>query len=295
MNSRRISTTETAKLIRKHLKNTFPNIKFYVTSSKYSGGASISIDWVDGPTTDDVDAVAQLFSGANFDGMIDLKVYNRHWLMPDGTVQLATYQGTEGSRGSIPTREYIQPHPKAELVSFGSDFIFTNRKTSPALVREAAEVFHAQTGWDIPEIKVSSGCYLGSSMKKDIDTAYYVYTPKTINGGAHFQTLDREYNAFLAKYSNYEIPATTKQETQAVFEEAIDEAVEQVEEAAKNPAAHKVTHEGTWTWVKFDKKHVGDIRQALKSKGFRFSGKRLAWYARQTIETSKVDAIIASA
>ena len=94
---RYLTCAETAKEIRKALHVAFPLFKaFSVRSSVYSGGASISIRWTDGPNAHDVDAVAGHFSGASFDGMIDLKSYHDSDL-------------------------------NGERVHFGADYVFTYR------------------------------------------------------------------------------------------------------------------------------------------------------------------------
>lgn len=98
-----LSCAETAALVRKALKESFPEIKFGVRSKTYSMGASITVSWTDGPNNKQVDAVIQRFSGASFDGSIDLKSYHRSVL--DG-------------------RE----------VHFGADFIFTNREHSDGVI-----------------------------------------------------------------------------------------------------------------------------------------------------------------
>ena len=103
--ARHISVTETAKLVRKALKHNFPGYKFSVRSKSYSGGASIDVDWTDGPTTPDVDKVIRVFSGATFEGMVDLKSYH------DSIVSHA--DGT------------------AETVSYGADYVFSHRTLSP--------------------------------------------------------------------------------------------------------------------------------------------------------------------
>ena len=76
METKYISCTETAKLIRKDLKNAFPNTKFSINSMSYSGGASVSIDWIDGAGVDEVEKIINKYKGASFDGMQDLKSYN---------------------------------------------------------------------------------------------------------------------------------------------------------------------------------------------------------------------------
>ena len=48
--SRYISPTDVAKLVRKDLRATFGGVKFSVRTSKYSGGSSINVSWEDGPT-----------------------------------------------------------------------------------------------------------------------------------------------------------------------------------------------------------------------------------------------------
>lgn len=104
--SKSISCADTAKLIRQALKEAFPGVKFSVRSSTYSGGASIYVNWTDGPNVAQVEAVSKTFSGAYFDGMQDLKG--------------STYALLDG-----------------EVVRFGADFIFSNRTHSPALVAKA--------------------------------------------------------------------------------------------------------------------------------------------------------------
>lgn len=101
-----LTCADTAKLLRTALKNAFPGVKFSVRSDTYSGGASIRVRWTDGPFTKDVDAIAQRYAGATFDGSIDLKEYH---------TDLVHFEGEEMPR----------------LVRFGSDFVFTDRDISP--------------------------------------------------------------------------------------------------------------------------------------------------------------------
>src|SRR5262245_14811901 len=125
-----LSCAETAKLIRAQLKTEFPGVKFSVKSKTYSGGASITVGWTDGPTGKAVDEVVQVFSGAGFDGMIDMKYSKTAWLMPDGSATFRKTEGTTGSMGSVPSDQEMQPSFKAEAVHFGADYVFTKRSYS---------------------------------------------------------------------------------------------------------------------------------------------------------------------
>lgn len=68
-----ISKTDTAKLVREALKKQFPGVKFGVTCGR---GSVVNVRWEDGPTTKMVQRATSKFSGADFDGMQDLKTYH---------------------------------------------------------------------------------------------------------------------------------------------------------------------------------------------------------------------------
>lgn len=122
-----IPVTETAKMMRLVLKETFPGVKFGVRSSSYSGGSSINVGWTDGPNEAQVKAAVDVFKGAYFDGQIDYKGYRKHLL--DG----------------VPT-------------SFGGDFIFYSRENSDEAIARAVEVVKAQNmeGHDAAMITVEA-------------------------------------------------------------------------------------------------------------------------------------------
>ena len=103
-NRRSLSVAETAKLVRQALKDAHPGVKFSVRSHSYAGGASIRVGWTDGPTQREVEATAQRYKGASFDGMADSMSYH--------DTLLSTENG-------------------AELVSFGADFVSCSRTISP--------------------------------------------------------------------------------------------------------------------------------------------------------------------
>jgi len=67
---------EAAKCIRKELKKEFPFTKFSVKSDAFSGGTSVDVRWIDGPTTDSVKGIVDKYQYGHFDGMIDLYEYS---------------------------------------------------------------------------------------------------------------------------------------------------------------------------------------------------------------------------
>lgn len=89
----RLDTPEVAKLVRKDLRQHFPGVKFSVRSRSYAGGSSIDVRWTDGPKPGDVNAVVNRYQGADFDGMIDLKVDREPTLMAneDGSYEEVRY------------------------------------------------------------------------------------------------------------------------------------------------------------------------------------------------------------
>lgn len=110
--TRYISLADTNKAIRAALKDKFPGVKFSVRGKSYSGGASTSIYWTNGPTSRQVNEVVSHFEGATFDGMIDLK--STRYAMENG-----------------------------ERVHYGADYIFTHREVTPEFVESCKAAYEA--------------------------------------------------------------------------------------------------------------------------------------------------------
>ena len=142
---RYISCVDTAKMIRKVLKLKFPKTKFFVRSSQYAGGASIDIDWIDGPTIYDVGEVTQNYAGSGFDPMIDLRFSYNAYLMPDNELIAIETNGTYGSMGTYPSITAVNIPPEAEKVHFMADHVFTKRAHSRALCERVASAFSDET------------------------------------------------------------------------------------------------------------------------------------------------------
>lgn len=69
---RTTDAAEAAKEIRQVLKMAFPGQKFEVKSKNYSGGDSINISYVNGPTRKEVERYVRDFEYGQFDGMTDM-------------------------------------------------------------------------------------------------------------------------------------------------------------------------------------------------------------------------------
>ena len=118
--ARYLTVVETAKLVRKALKHEFPGTKFSVRSDSYAGGASVEVEWTDGPTLRRVQKIANLYRGAEFDGMTDSMSYHQSLIAgPDGNV---------------------------EEVSFGADFAPCQRTLSDAYKARLATKLEELTG-----------------------------------------------------------------------------------------------------------------------------------------------------
>lgn len=75
-NPKKSSAANCAQAIREELKAVFPGIKFTVKSDNFSGGNSVSIGWVDGPTTQEVAKITGKYQYGHFNGMEDIYEYS---------------------------------------------------------------------------------------------------------------------------------------------------------------------------------------------------------------------------
>jgi hypothetical protein len=118
---------------------------------------------MDGPSQRAVEQRIDILAGSGFDGSIDLKYSKYHWLLPDGSVQVARFEGTEGSGGDHPRVEYAKPHPEAKLVQF-ADHISCQRVVSEAFLERAVAQLQKRFGGLAPVVYLhayeSMGAYL---------------------------------------------------------------------------------------------------------------------------------------
>lgn len=126
-----LSAAETGKLVRLALVKAFPGVKFSVKKD----GTCLRVEWIDGPTQNEVDAVSGQFAGGRFDGSIDYAYNVTHWLLADGSAIVAKSEGTENQRSYHAPINNPQPEG-AIKVSFGARFVFAQRRLSPALTSQ---------------------------------------------------------------------------------------------------------------------------------------------------------------
>lgn len=63
---------ETAKMIRKELKQAFPLTRFSVKSDSFAGGNSVDVSWDNGPVTDAVRSIVDKYQYGHFNAMEDI-------------------------------------------------------------------------------------------------------------------------------------------------------------------------------------------------------------------------------
>lgn len=119
--TKHISCTETAALLRTHLKRQFPQTKFSV--SKRPSGSSIRVNWTNGASQKEVESVCNRYEGARFDGMTDLKSY---------------VHATDPITG--------------EEIQYGADFIFPSRSYTRAALEPIVKAVCDEAGWPCWEI-----------------------------------------------------------------------------------------------------------------------------------------------
>ena len=74
---------ETAKIMKRALRQRFPAVRFSVRLSRGTGWGNCSVRWTDGPSTKLVQEVTKHFQGSGFDGMTDSS-YQIENKLPDG-------------------------------------------------------------------------------------------------------------------------------------------------------------------------------------------------------------------
>jgi hypothetical protein len=131
------SLVAAAKNIRIELARAFPGIKFSVKTSRFSGGDSIRINWTDGPTSAQVDEIANQYEAGDFDGMTDCYNYRKDHAWTDAFGD-AKYVST--------SRDY-----SPALVQIAIDYLWD--KYRPEAAKVTPEEFETGKTWSIIIIK----------------------------------------------------------------------------------------------------------------------------------------------
>ena len=72
INVRKMDIAEAAKVLRKELKQTFPETKFNVRIERYSLGESIDVFWAKGPEKSEVDKILSRYQDVAYDNFGDV-------------------------------------------------------------------------------------------------------------------------------------------------------------------------------------------------------------------------------
>ncbi len=265
-----IGVVDTAKLVRKALKKAFPGFKFYVNSESYSGGSSLKVKWMDGPTEKEVSAVTGAYGGSHFDGMIDMSYSSSSWLLPDGSAVYCGSMGTEGSRGSVPASpDSDKPHRDARKVVFCAS-LSVIRVTSDALVNRVIDEVCEETGWPRPKVDL-----------------YTWFAGKTEKGASASIAYD-----FNDNHRTYRFSEALKAASCYVAPEKAEVPADSGPGSLSESGDYEVAHERDWTWVTFADKPAESKMDALRALGGRFSKKRMAWYIREPVSMDAVAAAL---
>jgi len=89
------TAAEGAKGLKAELKKIWPKVKFSVVSKTFSMGDSISVHWTNGPTTKEVDRIANKYQEGWFDGMTDCYTYESTLIVDSADGQLKKLGGAK--------------------------------------------------------------------------------------------------------------------------------------------------------------------------------------------------------
>lgn len=157
-----ITGAETSRFLKETLKERYPDTKFSVRWGGYAGGGSVHISWTDGPSVKEVDEIADSFSGATFDGSQDLKEYKDSVLI------------------KLPAR--FESSNESVLVSFGTDFVFTDRELSPQYQSSLSII--AQEIIEDNNLSIGRAFEIGLDRYPSLGSSY-----GTFNGGSGYSLL----------------------------------------------------------------------------------------------------------
>ena len=149
-----------AKNIRTELKRAFPGVKFSVRSDSYAGGNAVRISWTDGPTSEQVEKIADKYSGGSFDGMTDCYNHRRSpWTEVFGEAKYITQSRHDSDAAILSAARRV----KAKLGGISES------------IEEIAAAYKAGA---VYQIKQSGGCDVERHLNMAISRHTYCLTAK---------------------------------------------------------------------------------------------------------------------
>ena len=111
----RIDAPQVAKLVREILKENWPDVKFSVRSSRFAGGEAVDVQWMDGPTWQQVQHVINFLEGRDFDGMTDSTSYREPMVYKGRIIQTSCFVQAQRSESAAFLRTALADYAKEAL------------------------------------------------------------------------------------------------------------------------------------------------------------------------------------
>jgi hypothetical protein len=131
------SLVAAAKNVRLELAKAFPGVKFSVKTSRFSGGDSMDVKWIDGPTEKQVGQIVNRYKAGYFDGQTDCYDYRKDHAWTDAFGD-AKFVSTD--------REY-----SPALVQIAIDYIWD--RYHPEAAKITPEDYAAGRAWSVEVIE----------------------------------------------------------------------------------------------------------------------------------------------
>jgi hypothetical protein len=128
---RTVDVKECSTWIKRALREAFPDVKFSVRLSRYSGGHSIDVNWTDGPTDKQIKTILDRFDGEGFDGMTDCSYYCGERMF------------------------------KGERIDLNSGYVRGGRSCSREFMRTVAARVCSEMGIEPPALHEKYACFVG--------------------------------------------------------------------------------------------------------------------------------------
>lgn len=253
---KRYSAAEVGSLARARLARLWPGHLFYVTTQTYSGGASMHVKWIDGPSLKEVEAVTRMYADRQVMDNTDYSAGIGHWMQPDGTVTVRYKSPNSEHDGE----KHDRPTPDAVAVDFATGHVHADRYLS----REAAETIAAA-------VEAKTG-----TRPKVVDSQAWMNKTRQI-ACADF---DIEGSNDRSRYDANELAAETSFYKQP--EPGTVPADLPASTGGNVTVRLNAEHQGVE--VRFSEKPDYNTLADMKSHGFRWSKFQKLWYAKQTPE-----------